>query len=116
MKDSGHVADLFQVFADPTRLRVLNLLLHEKELCVCDLSVALEETQPKVSRHLAILRKSGLVSVRDEGKWKFYALGRDRSRLQQNLVRTIRAMVDETSDFHADRARLDGLALQLRCR
>ena len=116
MNDSGHVADLFQVFADPTRLRVLNLLLHKKELCVCDLSVVLEETQPKVSRHLAILRKSGLVSVRDEGKWKFYALGRDRSRLQQKLVRTIRAIEDETSDFHADRARMDGLVLQLRCR
>ncbi len=61
--------DLFRAFADPTRLRLLNLLL-ERELCVCDLCAVLDEIQPKVSRHLAYLRRAGLVTVRSDGNWK----------------------------------------------
>jgi ArsR family transcriptional regulator, arsenate/arsenite/antimonite-responsive transcriptional repressor len=73
--NSGLVSapDLFRAFADATRLRILNLLL-EGELCVCDLCELLEEVQPKVSRHLAYLRRAGLVTVRQHGKWKFYAV------------------------------------------
>ena len=64
---------LFRAFADPTRLRLLNLLL-EQELCVCELCEILDEVQPKISRHLAYLRRAGLVTVREEGKWKYYAV------------------------------------------
>ena len=52
--------DLFRAFADPTRLRILNLLV-EGEVCVCDLCGVLGEIQPKISRHLAYLRRAGLV-------------------------------------------------------
>ena len=72
--------DLFGAFANQTRLRILNLLHERKEICVCDLCEVLGEPQPKVSRHLAVLRGARLVDVRAEGKWKFYALAQPRVR------------------------------------
>jgi DNA-binding transcriptional ArsR family regulator len=58
----------------PTRLRIANLLQAEKEVYVCDLCEVLGELQPKVSRHLSVLREAELVQARSDGKWKFYAL------------------------------------------
>ncbi len=66
---------VFRAFADSTRLRLLNLL-SEGELCVCELVELLGMVQPKISRHLAYLRRAGLVAVRQEGKWKYYSLPR----------------------------------------
>lgn len=65
---------LFPMLADPTRLRVLLLLTAEDELCVCELTQALALSQPKVSRHLAHLRKSGLLESRRAGQWMYYRL------------------------------------------
>jgi ArsR family transcriptional regulator len=109
-------APLFGAFADPTRLRILSLLLAEKELCVCDLCAVLEEIQPKVSRHLAILRHAGLVEVRREGKWKFYAVAQARTPLQRTLLRCVGSCLGELEELAADQARLRALALQVRCR
>jgi ArsR family transcriptional regulator, arsenate/arsenite/antimonite-responsive transcriptional repressor len=64
---------LFKALADPTRLRILGLLL-TGELCVCDIQQALRIPQPKVSRHLAYLRRVGLVETRREGLWIHYRL------------------------------------------
>ena len=59
--------------ADKTRLRLLNLI-RDEEVCVCFFVEALKESQPKISRHLAYLRKTGLVSARKEGKWVHYKI------------------------------------------
>ena len=64
---------LTKALADQTRLRVMMLILAEGELCVCDLTGALEMAQPKISRHLAILRDSGLLQTRKAGLWVFYS-------------------------------------------
>jgi ArsR family transcriptional regulator len=64
---------LFKAVADATRLRILGLLL-TGELCVCDIQQALKIPQPKVSRHLAYLRRAGLVETRREGLWIYYRL------------------------------------------
>ncbi len=64
----------FQMLSDSTRLRVLMLLQREGELCVCELTHALALSQPKISRHLAQLRESGVVETRRAGKWMFYRL------------------------------------------
>jgi len=64
----------FNVLSDETRRRLLALVLREGELCVCELFYALEVSQPKVSRHLAVMREAGLFSVRREGTWVFYRL------------------------------------------
>jgi len=64
---------LFQALGDRTRLRLLNLIA-EGEVCVCYFVELLGEPQPKISRHLAYLRRAGLVTARREGKWMHYSL------------------------------------------
>ena len=64
---------LFKALSDDTRLRIVALLAHG-ELCVCHLEEALGLSQPKVSRHLAILRSSGVVDHRRDGTWVYYGL------------------------------------------
>lgn len=66
---------LFQALGDRTRLRLLNLLA-AGEVCVCYFVDILGETQPKISRHLAYLRRAGLAHARREGKWMHYSLAR----------------------------------------
>ncbi|OGP13566.1 MAG: hypothetical protein A2052_01105 [Deltaproteobacteria bacterium GWA2_54_12] len=65
---------LFDVLSDASRRHILALLAAEGELCVCELVAALDDIQPKVSRHLAILREAGWVEARREGAWMFYRL------------------------------------------
>lgn len=64
----------FRALSDPTRLRSLVLLEREGELCVCELTYALQTSQPKISRHLAYLRDAGLVADRRDGVWVHYRL------------------------------------------
>lgn len=65
---------LFKILSDETRLAIILLLREAGELCVCDISAATSESQPKISRHMAILRDAGLVLDRREGKWVYYRL------------------------------------------
>jgi ArsR family transcriptional regulator, arsenate/arsenite/antimonite-responsive transcriptional repressor len=66
--------DLFKALADPTRLACV-LALHQRgELCVCDLHGLLEVSQPKMSRHLALLRQANLLTLRKKGLWVYYQL------------------------------------------
>jgi ArsR family transcriptional regulator len=64
---------LFKALADPTRLRLINLL-GDGEVCVCAFVETLKTNQPKISRHLAYLRRAGLVAARRDGKWSHYRL------------------------------------------
>ena len=73
-KQLDEMAGLFKALADATRLRILGLLL-TGEVCVCDIHESLKIPQPKASRHLAYLRRSGLVETRREGLWIHYRLG-----------------------------------------
>lgn len=66
--------DIFKALADETRLRMMLLIARETELCVCELSWAIDESQPKISRHLALLRSSGMLSARRQGQWMYYSL------------------------------------------
>ncbi len=67
---------LFTALADPLRLRILNLLFHAPNLCVCDLELALNEPQAKISRHLAYLRKRDMVRTHRRDQWVHYSLGK----------------------------------------
>ncbi len=67
----------FKCLADDTRLKILLMLHHEGELCVCELCEALEAIQPKISRHLALLRDCELIQDRRQGQWVFYRLHDD---------------------------------------
>jgi ArsR family transcriptional regulator len=95
---------IFDVMADPTRRRILGLLATEGELCVCEMTAALDGIQPKVSRHLSVIREAGLVRARREGTWMFY-------RIEQHLPAWQRDMIDAVCDgavpeLSEDRARL----------
>jgi len=74
---------IFKAFADETRLRMLSLLA-TREMCVCEVMVALDLTQPTASHHLGILETVGLVRHRKEGKWVFYCLS-DSSQFENLL-------------------------------
>jgi len=65
---------IFDAFGDPLRRRILALLADQGELCVCELTAALGQEQPKISRHLATLKESGLVIARRAGTWMHYRL------------------------------------------
>jgi DNA-binding transcriptional ArsR family regulator len=64
--------ELFKALADETRVRITQQIVREGELCVCELTAALEQSQPKISRHLALLRSSGLLQDRRAGQWIYY--------------------------------------------
>lgn len=110
-----HPSAVFRAFADPTRLRILNLLHAEKEICVCDLCEVLGEIQPKVSRHLATLRAAGLVEVRSDGKWKFYTLTQGASPLHRSLLRCVGSCLGDVPELERDSRRLAGLEMRIRC-
>jgi ArsR family transcriptional regulator len=77
--------NVFKALADKTRLRIL-ALLGKNEVCVCHLHDSLGLPQPSVSRHLAYLRKSGLVAVRRDGVWMHYQVSRSLSPVIQGIV------------------------------
>jgi ArsR family transcriptional regulator len=106
---------LFGAFASPTRLRILNVLQEQEEVCVCDLCEVLGEPQPKVSRHLAILRGTGLVEVRSDGKWKFYGLAQPRTPLHRALLRCVRSCLAELDELAGDREALATIERPSRC-
>lgn len=67
----------YKCLADETRLKSLLLIHKEGELCVCELMAALDEVQPKVSRHLALLRQDKILLDRRQGQWIYYRLNPD---------------------------------------
>ncbi len=97
---------LFKALADATRLRILGLLL-TGEVCVCHIHESLRITQPKASRHLAYLRRSGLVNTRRQGLWIYYRL----SDTSDPIVSTIRQAVAHALG-HIDAVRRDANRLQ----
>jgi ArsR family transcriptional regulator len=99
----------FRAFADPTRLRILHLI-QGGECCVGDLVTVLQVAQPSVSRHLAYLRRAGLVEVRIAGLWKYYRLTPARSPFHQNLLHCLETCFAGVPDLQADTKR----AAQLR--
>ena len=66
-----------KALSDPTRLRILILLIEVEELCVCQLTEALDMIQPKISRHLAVLCEKGILLDKRKGQWIFYSLHPD---------------------------------------
>lgn len=95
----------FQALGDNTRLRLLNLM-GEQEVCVCYFVEVLNASQPKISRHLAYLRRAGIVSARREGKWMHYRIVMPpHSGAAQILLQTL-ASLKEEKPMKADLARL----------
>ena len=98
---------LFRAFSDRTRLRILNLL-SPGELCVCDLVRVLGSPQPKISRHLAYLRKAGLASARKDGLWMHYRLAPARSRFHRKLLECLSCCFMDIPELARDAKRRVG--------
>jgi ArsR family transcriptional regulator, arsenate/arsenite/antimonite-responsive transcriptional repressor len=104
---------LFQALGDRTRLRLLNLLAGG-ELCVCYFVELLGEAQPKISRHLAYLRRSGLVESRRDGKWIHYRLVRPSDALVAHMVDTLLEALAHERQMQRDRAALERVCCGLK--
>jgi ArsR family transcriptional regulator len=70
--DAASVAERFKALADPTRVRILNVLMANPECCVCDVQTNFELSQGTISHHLSVLKKAGLIDVEARGRWSFY--------------------------------------------
>jgi len=99
---------MFKALADETRLRILGLLL-AGEVCVCDIHESLKIPQPKASRHLAYLRRSGLVDTRREGLWIHYRLATTSDPVLAALADAVRHAL-----AHVEAIRKDGDRLRKR--
>jgi ArsR family transcriptional regulator len=105
MKQLTEMEGIFKALADATRLRILGLLL-SGEVCVCDIHESLKIPQPKASRHLAYLRKSGLVETRRAGLWIHYRLGKLTDPVMAAIVDAVRHALTHIDAVHRDGERL----------
>ena len=99
-------AKLFKALSDSTRLRLTVLLSIRGETCVCDLARALGEPDYKISRHLGILRSSGVVDARRDGAWIYYQLAQARSDLERCLQECFRDCLNGHPTVREDLKRL----------
>lgn len=95
----------FLALADKTRLRILNLI-GDNEICVCFFTETLQEPQPKISRHLAYLRRSGVVQTRRDGKWIYYRLIQPKDEAARRVLSEIEAWMATDEQMQKDRERL----------
>lgn len=92
---------MFRAFSDRTRLRILHLL-SEGEMCVGDLVTVLRVPQPTASRHLAYLRKSGLVVTRKNGTWNYYQLAAAESTFHKHLLGCLKGCFHDVPELAKD--------------
>jgi len=104
-KTANRVDLMFRAFSDRTRLRILHLL-RDGELCVCDLVDVLAVPQPKASRHLAYLRKAGLVVARKQGLWSYYSLAPTRNTFHEKLLDCLASCFNDVPELAKDAKRL----------
>jgi ArsR family transcriptional regulator len=101
----GSLEQLFQALGDATRLRILGLLA-AGEVCVCDIHGTLKISQPKASRHLAYLRRAGLVVARREGLWMHYRLADGPEPVVNEIRRVVLHAISHVTTVRRDGDRL----------
>ncbi|MCX7097293.1 MAG: metalloregulator ArsR/SmtB family transcription factor [Methylococcales bacterium] len=99
-------AQFFKCLSDETRLRCVALLQKQGKLCVCELTAALDVPQPKISRHLALLRQQGLLLDSREGQWVYYQINPTLSGWAFPILENTLAAIENNSTFQADFERL----------
>ena len=101
----GRMEQLFKALADSTRLRILNLLAGG-EVCVCHIHESLRIPQPKASRHLAYLRRAGLVEARRDGLWMHYRLAEPTDQVLGAVQQAVRHVLGHVGEIRQDALRL----------
>jgi ArsR family transcriptional regulator len=102
----------FLALADKTRLRLLNLM-RENEVCVCFFTEVLGESQPKISRHLAYLRNTGIVSARREGKWIHYKIVTPESDYAAQVLRDTLEWLKSQNEMRKDYEKLENVCCSI---
>lgn len=102
---------MFQAFCHRLRLRILHLL-DQGEMCVGNIVEILQAPQPKVSRHLAVLKRAKLVTVRREGQWIHYALAPVQSTFHQKLLECAANCFHEVTEIRRDKKRIEAIRLR----
>ena len=102
--------EFFKMMADETRLRCLLLLSRNEMLCVQQLVSALDESQPKVSRHLAQMRTMGIVSTRREGHWVYYSVSKELSGWMTKVINNLGQSNCLRQEYQEDIKRLSSIA------
>ena len=97
---------MFGILSDLTRLRALMLIQSEGETCVCEITYALEESQPKISRHLALMRDAGIVEPRREGTWMHYRINPDLPRWAKEIIEQTHGRISCLTPFKEDKKQL----------
>ena len=105
VKDLEALTSVYAALADPTRLRILSLL-GDGEICVCHIHASLDVPQPTASRHLAYLRKAGLVEARREGIWMHYRLAPQDNPVVAAVVKAALHALTHTDISARDERRL----------
>jgi len=100
------LASIFAALADSTRLRLLNLMAG-REVCVCYFVEILRQGQPKISRHLAYLRRAGIVSARREGRWMHYRICTPADPAAASILNATLVSLRNDKQMQADLAKLD---------
>jgi ArsR family transcriptional regulator len=100
------VERMFRALSDRTRLRILHLL-QQREICVCDLVGVLRVPQPTASRHLAYLRRAGLVIARREGQWCYYRLAEPTNEFHERVLACLTACSEVVPQLGRDGERLE---------
>ncbi len=103
-EEMNELVSIFKALSDETRLRIIKLL-EQGELCVCDITAALDLVQPKVSFHLSTLKEAGLIKDRKQGKWTHYSLNEKDLFRRMLILSACERMQDNT--ISGDRKRLD---------
>ena len=91
-------SSFFKILSDTTRLNIVMLLVNG-EVCVCQIEEALGIHQAKISRHLAYLRKHGIVKVRSQWKWKHYSLAQPKTRFEKNVFKCLKEWHKDAKPF-----------------
>ena len=99
-------SDFFSLLSDELRRRILVLLMSERELCVCELFFALDAIQPKVSRHLALMREAGVLSQRKLGRWVHYRIASQVPLWVHRILVSMADGVEGSLRYVEDRRRL----------
>ena len=97
---------LFRALADRTRLRILNLM-RDQEVCVCYFVEILKTSQPKISRHLAYLRRAGIVAARRSGTWMHYRIAVPKEAAAAVILREVLQALAEDREMRNDLVRLE---------
>jgi len=102
-----HADDFYSVLSHPMRLRALILIQQLDELCVCELTHSLKLAQPVISRHLAQLKKAGLVLSRRQGVWIYYRINDNLPEWINDVIQTTSHGIANTSPYNDDRITLN---------